>query len=444
MTAPGARSAIIFTHGIGGAQDLPISPLLAVAGAVAALTISFTVLAVAWRKPRYDASVGEPAPAWLAQLVDSRGWTLALRLLGLALFGYTLWVTFFGPDLLTNPIFGMFYVLLWVGLVPASLLFGPVWQAISPMRTLSRGVARLARTDPENGLLGYPARLGYWPAAIGLFAFVWTELVSPRPDELGTIQLWIGVYIAVMLVGGALAGQRFHEHVDPFEVYSSLVARLSPWGRRDGELVVRSPLANLATTPPRPGLVAVVSVLFGSTAYDSFQDAPQWLGFVQSAEMPFLWSNLALLGFCLGVGAVFAAGSMATGVGPDIRRTELPALFAHSVIPIVVGYMVAHYLSYLVIGGQTTLVLMSDPMGTGANLFGTADWTIDYWLLNHPTLLANTKVLAVITGHILGVVAAHDRAVALLPKRHQLTGQLPLLFAMVAFTAGGLFLLFAA
>ena len=42
------------------------------------------------------------------------------------------------------------------------------------------------------------------------------------------------------------------------------------------------------------------------------------------------------------------------------------------------------------------------------------------------------------------VVAAHDRAVRILPPRHQLTGQLPLLFAMVAFTVGGLYLLFAA
>ena len=42
------------------------------------------------------------------------------------------------------------------------------------------------------------------------------------------------------------------------------------------------------------------------------------------------------------------------------------------------------------------------------------------------------------------MIAAHDRAVRILPAKHQLTGQLPLLFAMIAFTAGGLYLLFAA
>jgi hypothetical protein len=119
-------------------------------------------------------------------------------------------------------------------------------------------------------------------------------------------------------------------------------------------------------------------------------------------------------------------------------------LFAHSVVPIVVGYVVAHYLTFLVVMGQTTLIQMSDPMSNGSNLFGTAGWSVSYWLGEHPTVLATTKVLAVVTGHVLGVVAAHDRAVALLPKRHQLTGQLPLLFVMIAFTVGGLYLLFAA
>ena len=59
-------------------------------------------------------------------------------------------------------------------------------------------------------------------------------------------------------------------------------------------------------------------------------------------------------------------------------------------------------------------------------------------------MLAVVKVLGVVTGHVLGVIAAHDRAIGLLPRRDQLTGQLPLLFAMVGFTAGGLWLLLAA
>ena len=437
---------ITLAHGIGGAKDLPISPELAIAGATAALVVSFTVLAVAWRSPRYDASTsGKPAPAWLADIVDATWWRVLWRVVGLALFLYVAAAAVLGKDLVINPLFGVFYVWWWVGLVPLSLFFGPVWKAISPVRTINLGFAKLSGSDPERGVFTYPERLGHWPAALGLFAFVWLELVYPFSTELGPVRLWAAAYVAVMLVGGALFGNVFYERADPFEVYSTLVSRMSAWGRRDGVLLIRSPLANLDATPALPGLVGVVAVLFGSTAFDSFKDSTQWVQFVQgSSTSGYLLNNIALLVFCAGVGAIFAAGTMLTGLGDDLNRRQLPDLFAHSVVPIVVGYVIAHYLSYLFEVGQLTLIQLSDPFSNGSNLLGTGNLEVNYWLSYHPTLLANIKVLAVVTGHVLGVIAAHDRAIRILPRRHQLTGQLPLLAAMIAFTVGGLFLLFAA
>jgi hypothetical protein len=437
---------ITFAHGIGGAKDLPISPELAIAGATAALVVSFTVLAVAWRTPRYDAATsGRPAPAWLVAIVDALWWRVLWRVLGFALFAYVATAAVLGKDLVINPVFGVFYVWWWVGLVPLSLLFGPVWKAISPVRTINAAFAKISGSDPERGVFTYPERLGHWPAAIGLFLFVWLELVYPYSTELGPVRLWAAAYVAVMLVGGALFGNVFYERADPFEVYSTLVSRMSAWGRRDGVLLIRSPLANLDSTPALPGLVAVVAVLFGSTAFDSFKDSARWVQFIQGRDTSsYLLNNLALLAFCVGVGAIFAVGTMLTGLGDDLQRKHLPDLFAHSVVPIVVGYVVAHYLSYLVEVGQLTLVQLSDPFSNGSNLLGTGNLDVNYWLSYHPTLLANVKVFAVVAGHVLGVIAAHDRAIRILPQRHQLTGQLPLLAAMIAFTVGGLYLLFAA
>lgn len=432
-------------HGIGGAKDLPISPELAIAGATAALVVSFTVLVLAWRAPRYDAATsGRPAPGWLASIVDSTWWRVLWRVVGFALFLYVGAAAILGKDLVINPFFGVFYVWWWVGLVPLSLLFGPVWKAISPVRTINLAFARISGNDARRGILAYPERLGHWPAAVGLFAFVWLELVYPYSTELGPVRLWCAAYVAVMLVGGALFGTVFYERADPFEVYSTLVSRMSAWGRRDGVLVVRSPLANLDATPVRPGLIGVVAVLFGSTAFDSFKDSAGWVQFVQgSTTSSYLLNNLALVAFCVGVGLIFAVGTMLTGLGDGLHRRELPDLFAHSVVPIVVGYVVAHYLSYLVEVGQLTLIQLSDPFSDGSNYLGTGNLEVDYWLSYHPTLLANVKVIAVIAGHVLGVIAAHDRAIRILPPRHQLTGQLPLLVAMIAFTVGGLYLLFA-
>ena len=447
MLPAGLAPGLLPAHGLGGAKDLPIPLGLAIAGATAALIVSFCVLALAWRKPRYqDVRPGRPVPAWLSDLVDSPVFQWALRLLGLAFFGYLVWALIWGPDLVTNPVLGTFYVLVWVGVVPASLLFGPVVRAVSPVRTINLLLSRLTGGDPAAGLVSYPQRLGYWPAAAGLFAFVWQELVNPQSAYLGSVRIWLAIYLAVMLVGAAVFGDVWFARADPFEIYSSLVAKLSFWGRDGARLVVRSPLANLATVTPRAGLLAVVSVLFGSTAFDSYKDTLPWLRFVQDVGLdPIVTNSVALLVFCSVVGGTFTAAAMSTGVettGPHaVRRSALPALLAHSVIPIIVGYITAHYLSYLIEQGQSTLIQLSDPMVRGDNLLGTANLSVDYWLSFHPSLLAVIQVLAVVTGHIVGVIAAHDRAISLLPPRHHVTGQIGMLIVMVGYTATGLYLL---
>ena len=438
-------------HGLGGAKDLPVPAPLAIAGGTAALIVSFCVLVLAWRRPRYADPLsaprrGHPVPGGLARVLDSSGWAWALRLLGLLLTGWFVWALVAGPDLVTNPVFGSFYVLLWVGIVPASLLFGRIFRAMSPVRTLNLLFARATGGDPSRGVTAYPARLGSWPAAVALFAFVWLELVNPHSAYLGPVRTWLAVYFAVMLIGSAVFGETWLSHADPFEAYSDLLAKLSPWGRRpDGTLVWRSPLANLATLPAVPGLVAAVGVLFGSTAFDSYKDTTRWVKLVNDlGGNTELLNTAALLGFCAIIAVSFTVATRTTSVDPDSgpEHRRLPMLFAHSVVPIVVGYMTAHYLSYFVEQGQMTLVQLSDPMVKGQNLLGTANWSVSYWLSYHPTTLANIKVLAVVAGHIVGVVAAHDRALELLPRRHQVVGQLGLLVIMVAYTATGLYLLF--
>ncbi|MGZ4485519.1 MAG: hypothetical protein ACXVXE_13165 [Nocardioidaceae bacterium] len=439
-------AGVVLAHGIGGAKDLPVPASYAIIGASVALAVSFAVLAVAWRTPRFDAETkGRLLPGRAERLLESTAFAVALRTLGLGFFCYMVWAAVAGPDLVLNPVFGVVYVWLWVGVVFASALLGPVYKAISPLRTIHLLFTRLTGGDPEQGVLELPRWVGYWPAALGLLAFVWLELVSPESTYLAPVRLWFALYLAIGFVGSVLFGSRWLAAADPFEVYSTLVGHLCVVGRRgDGRLVLRSPLGNLDGVPPRAGLTGVVAVLFGSTAFDSFKDSTRWLLFVQNTQASTeLVNAAALVTFCLVVFVTFCAATMATGVDSGVRRTHLPDLFAHSVVPIVVGYIVAHYLSYFVEVGQQTLVQLSDPMGTGANLLGTANLGVSYWISGHPTFLALLKVLSVVTGHVVGVVAAHDRAIKLLPRRHQLTGQLPLLAVMVFFTVAGLYLLFS-
>ncbi|MGV0810432.1 hypothetical protein ABQF34_00570 [Mycolicibacterium boenickei] len=423
------RSTAVLAHGLGGSTDLPIPYTYALIGAAWTLTFTFAVVALAWRRPRFDpAKPGLALPAWVTTVVDAAVTRWTVGLLGLA---FTAWVAFTAftrpPEL--NPLPGVFYVLLWVGLVAASVLFGPVWRLISPVRTLCGFL-------PSQGLRNYPERLGYWPAAAGLFAFVWLELAGPDPGSVVAIRNWLLIYLVVTFAGAVCCGPRWLESADPFEVYSTVASRLSPLRRHDGRIVVGNPFDHLPSLPVRPGLVAVLAVLLGSTAFDSFSAMPQWRNFVDANSGSLFGASLirtaGLLVFVATVAATFWAATRTTG-GVDRRlRRELPGLMAHSLIPIVIGYVFAHYLSYLVERGQQTVIL----------LFGWHDVEVNYFLSLHPTLLASLKVGFVLAGHVAGVIAAHDRALRLLPKQHQLTGQLATMLVMVGYTFTGLYLLF--
>src|SRR6185437_13325965 len=148
----------VLAHGLGGSTDLPVPLGYALVGAAWALTFTFAIVALAWRKPRFDpAKPGVPLPDWVTRAVDAPVTRWLIAILGLA---FTVWVvtaSVFGPQNAKNALPGVFYVLLWVGLVAASLVFGPLWRAISPMRTLYR----ITLSPRRFRRLTYPDRLGY-------------------------------------------------------------------------------------------------------------------------------------------------------------------------------------------------------------------------------------------------------------------------------------------
>jgi hypothetical protein len=446
--------AAVLAHGLGGSGDLPVPYMYAMVGAAWALTFTFALIAFAWREPRFDPNApGRPLPTRLTALIDARAtrWTVA----GVAL-AFSVWVLLagaFGPQTQDNALLPTFYVLLWVGLVAVSVLFGPVWRVISPVRTSYLLLSRALPERLSRPRLSYPERWGYRPAAVGLFAFVWMELASPNSASLPWVRSWLLIYAVVLLGGAWLCGQRWLARADPFGVYSMAVSHLSPFRRSSaGEIVIGNPFDHLPSLPVRPGVVAVLAVLLGSTAFDSYSASPTWRNFADrisraAHDVPATLSSSALrtaglLVFISVVALTFSLAARATGGVDRAQRRALPGQLAHSLVPIVVGYIFAHYLSYLVERGQQAVIALADPFGRGWNLLGLGHAHVAYVLSAHPPVLAGIKVTCVVTGHIVAVIAAHDKALRLLPAGHQLTGQLTMMLVMVSYTFTGLYLLF--
>jgi len=113
-----------------------------------------------------------------------------------------------------------------------------------------------------------------------------------------------------------------------------------------------------------------------------------------------------------------------------------------TLIPITLGCITAHYLTLLLFEGQRVFITSSDPLSRGWNLFGTAELGVNYTLANYPGLIGLIQAGALVVGHILGVIAAHDRALTLQPRGQAVIGQIPMMVLMIGYTTAGLLLLF--
>ena len=161
----------LLAHGVGSRTDLPIPLGLALFGAGAAVVITFAVLVLVWRTPRLGrASSGRPLPAGLQRLLESPALRRVLQALALAAATVVTAVALAGPpETEQNLAPWVLYVTFWVGLVPASLLLGPVWRVANPLRLLHRGLRMLVPPPRGEPRL---AGLGVWPAVPSLLVFL--------------------------------------------------------------------------------------------------------------------------------------------------------------------------------------------------------------------------------------------------------------------------------
>nr|MBA3329073.1 fenitrothion hydrolase [Solirubrobacterales bacterium] len=326
---------------------------------------------------------------------------------------------------------------------------------------LARAAAWVGARASREGLpapLPYPVRLGHWPAAIGILAFAWVELVYSSGDDPSTLAILALAYAALQMVGMSLYGiDAWTRNGDAFGVYFGLFARMSPLRWERGAVFARRPLAGLSTLTAMPGTVALLAVMIGTTSFDGFGEGPTWgsiapeltsfftdagLNQARALELAF---TVGLIGAVLAVGGLYRLGVAGMRWAGEKRGAgELSGAFVHSLVPIALAYVVAHYFSLLAYQGQAIAYLASDPLGDGGNLLGTASATIDYaWV--SATAIWYVQVGALVLGHVAGLVLAHDRALVLYEgSRAAARSQYWMLAVMIAFTSLGLWLLSSA
>ena len=460
-------SFLPFAHALVARQDLPVPAWLFAWGASIVLIASFFALAAAWRKPRFEEARWRPLGVGLARGLVALPVQVLCGLVGVFLLGVAIYSGLRGteaPD--RNFALTFLYVTAWLGFPFFSALLGDVFRPFNPWRAVGRvvgaGFRAIAGQRPAH--LTYPEKLGRWPAAIGLVAVVWLEIVYGSsggvavgldPHAAATAALvYSGYTLAMMALFGT---ETWCERGEVFSVYFGMFSQLGCFGARDGRLGYRRPLAAATHWAALPGSAAVVIASIATTSFDGAQEG----AFKDAIESTFNWfvdrgvdlttslrltDTIFMLLCFAGVGLVYALG--VRGMRTIRGAPSLPTLragFAHSLIPIALAYLVAHYFSLFVFQEQAQFTyLLSDPLGTThTDLFGTASGGIDFRLIS-ATAIWYVQVGALVFGHVLGLTLAHDRALVYWPDyRDASRSQYWMLAVMVAFTCFGLYLLSA-
>ncbi|MDB5946338.1 MAG: hypothetical protein JWQ33_1364, partial [Ramlibacter sp.] len=392
LAAVAALPLTLWAHGFDERHDLPAPLTHFMAGAALAVALSF-VLAVVFARS---------APALAADGRDQGGATfglptalrLTLRLASLLLFGVTVAAALAGTaDPMMNLAPTLVWIVWWVGLSLVVACIGNIWPLLDPWATLFDGADAVARSLGSRSGLSlqwrWPAALGVWPAVALLLAWSWLEIVYPLAAVPWHLGCGAVAWTVITLLGMFCFGrERWQRNGDVFAIYFALLGRMAPAAlRADGRGVVLRTPGSALVAPPQgrelpAGGVAFVLAMLSTVLFDGLHASQAWPWFegvlahavphgtevgpkaAGTAGLVLVW-----LAFLLAYGLTCWMTAKAEG---GASAASVARNFAPTLVPIAVGYNVAHNFSSLVEQGQNMLYLLSDPFGWHWDLFGTA------------------------------------------------------------------------
>ena len=487
-TAPGASRRRVFAgamalaaaaamgidadaHGFGQRYDLPVPLSLYLAGAAAVVAVSFLIMAVFFR--RLHAGTEYPGIDLLRSPASPPGHPAirsAERAAAVALLCLVVAAGFFGnPAPVKNIAPLMVWAIWWVGMAYVCALIGDLWAWLNPLDTVFEWAERIYAKLRNGAALSrgvrYPAIFAAWPAVALFFGFAWAELIWDESDGPVNVAIATLAYCAITWTGMYIYGRRtWLANGEVFALIFSLLGRFAPVSSatvHDCTVLTLRPYAVglLVREPVHPSLMVLVIMMLSTVTFDGFMETPLWASIAEQIStalgatagvgadaVPALVATLGLAMMIVGFLAIYFAGAWFVArfatPGSTPRDTQTIArLFVFTLVPIAIGYHLAHYLSFVVTAFQYLIPLISDPLGLGWDLFGTAHHIIRVGIVD-ARLVWYASVAAIVTGHVAAVYLAHVMAVRVFGNsRAALRSQYPLLVLMIGYTMVSLWII---
>ena len=398
---------------------LPLAVYLVGAGLTVALSFAFVIVRDVRAAPLdLDAPSSLP-PGWFRY---------ALRAVGLVGWAWIVAQGIAGGSSDGDVATLFLWVYGWVGLAIVCAVIGPAWQFLDPFSTVHDLAAGVLRRLHIQGWAAadYPEHLGRWPATVGFAFFVWLELVVQAGPSILFIVL-VGYTAFTLAMMAQFGRDEWRSRGEAFTVWFRLLGRLAHWALvdEDGRVRRRAFGSGLLESGWSAADVTLVALGVSSIIFDGLSQTQTFFDLFGAPGI--VLRTVLLFGF-LGLVVLLAFA---------VARTIGMGAIGAGLLPIALGYLVAHYLTYLLVDGQRILIAISDPFQRGWDLFGTAAHTPTGALIP-PGLIWTVQLGAVVGGHMLGAWGGHVVAVADAPPgmdaRALRRRQIPLAVVMVTLT----------
>ena len=465
--AAAAIPALAQAHGFGQRYDLPIPLSLYIGGAAITVAISCAMLIFFVRAAPAGgvAATLDLRRSALGRALVASPVLAALRIAGVALYVLVVIAGLFGNQSpLKNIAPVTIWALWWVGMAYVSALFGDVWKLVNPLDSIFMAVERLHSRWRPGKSLGPAWTLGEWAGAwpaVGLFfVFLWMEMAWEDSDHPAQLAAAILGYSAVTWVGMfAFGRQRWLAAGEVFNRIFGVFARFAPTririeNGRVMELELRPyAVGLLAREPVGPSEIALIVLMLAAVSFDGFMETPAWAAIADTfasmnardaadPDVRVATRTLGLLAaplLFLAIYGIFCrliawCGRPSGSRDEGLSAQRIAGLFVFPLVPIAIAYEVAHYFSFLAMAGQYFIALVSDPLGQGWDLFGTANRFIRPGLVD-ARLVWYVSLSAIVTGHVAALYLAHLLSLReFADRRAAVRSQWPMLALMVGYT----------
>lgn len=431
----------VSAHSFGKLYSLPVPFWLYLYGGGAAILLSFFIIGYFFNKKSNTLSYQKrdiSKIGIIAIFLHPRFLTLA-KAASVFLFLLTIVTGLFGENSsYFNFNMTFFWIIFVLGATYATAIIGNFYAFINPWKII---IDRFGSS--EKGVRKYPKYLGYYPALLFYFLFIWLELVgktSPFTLSLVLILYTAGNYLGVKVVGK----ENWFTHCEFFGVFFRLIGKMAPIEYRSGKIYLRPPFIGLLKEKTKHfSLLLFTLFMLSSTAFDGFKETTPWMQFYlryfQHLPYPIFQTIGLLLSpllfLCIYLVLIAIAKVIAKST---LSLKDLAYRFVFTLIPIALVYHIAHYYTLIFTEGPNIIRLISDPFGFGWNLVNTGNFSSSFIL--GANFIWHSQVAFILLGHIVGVYLAHMVALNIFHKRI-LFSQFPMLILMVLYTMIGLWIL---